>query len=266
MAFIFWLLLIIIFCCIWYAVKVEGTSHKPRPEINRLQRKLKIEGNFKPDLYHFNNYNFYIGVNHKDKEFKIYLDDSRSPNVDSGYSYYTKMIDFKDVVSVEIIEDNMTISKTNRKSQLIGAGVGGVLAGGVGAIIGGMSGKSSSTNEVQNVTLRLIVNSFNKSVYDIPFLQLKDSIKKTDSEYKNAIDSAYRWHNVISKIIKDEENQQESVMSDSNVSQDDTSNHDDSTSTNQVDYIKEIERLASLKDNGIIDEIEFKKLKSKLID
>lgn len=248
-----------------YYCYVITEKEKPHPEINRLQRKLKIEGNFKPDLYHFNNYNFYIGVNYQDKEFKIYLDDSGSPNVDSGYSYYTTMIDYKNIVSVEIIEDNTTISKTNRKSQLIGAGVGGVLAGGAGAIIGGLSGKSSSTNEVQNVTLRLIVNSFNKSVYDIPFLKLKDSVKKTDNKYKNAIDSAYRWHNVISQIIKDEEKQESEITKNVEI-QNELIKNEELTNTKQIDYVKEIEKLSDLKNKGLINENEFKKLKSKLID
>ncbi len=248
-----------------YYCYVITEKEKPHPDIPRLQRKLKIEGDFKPNYYYFDGLRIYLGFQNDEKKLKIYYNDSRFADMTTDFEHYTTIIDYKNIISVEIIEDNMTISKTNRKSQLIGAGVGGVLAGGAGAIIGGLSGKSSSTNEVQNVTLRLIVNSFNKSVYDIPFLQLKDSVKKTDNKYKNAIDSAYSWHNVFSKIIKEEE-KQESVISDNNVSQDDISNHDDSTSTNKVDFIKEIERLASLKDNGIIDEIEFKKLKSKLID
>ena len=47
----------------------------------------------------------------------------------------------KDLLQVEIIEDNVTITKTSRTSQVGGAIVGGMLAGGVGAVIGGLSGK-----------------------------------------------------------------------------------------------------------------------------
>lgn len=265
MIYIVFILVLIMAVCIWYIVNVDIKSGSVHPDIPRLQRKLKIEGDFKPDLYYFDGLRIYLGFQHNNKKLKIFYNDSRFADMTTNFDHYITIIDYKDIISAEIVEDNMLISKTNRKSQLIGAGIGGMIAGGTGAIIGGLSGKSSTTNEVQNVTLRMIVNNFSKPVYDIPFLNLKDSVKKTDSQYKNAIDLAYSWHNVISKIIKDEVTQQSTIL-DNNENRDDISKRDDSSSTNHIDYIKEIERLASLKNKGIIDENEFKKLKSKLIN
>ena len=58
------------------------------------------------------------------------------------------LIDFENVISVEIIEDsNRTFSKSSLRT--IGGGVvGGIVGGGAGAIIGGLSG---TTHEKKNI-------------------------------------------------------------------------------------------------------------------
>lgn len=51
------------------------------------------------------------------------------------------VLTYRDILSSEIFENGVTITKTARGNQLGGALIGGLALGGVGAIIGGLSGK-----------------------------------------------------------------------------------------------------------------------------
>ena len=66
----------------------------------------------------------------------------------------TETYDYKDILESEIMEDGKTITNTSRSSQLGGAIIGGVLAGGTGAVIGGLSGKKSSEQEITGIRFK----------------------------------------------------------------------------------------------------------------
>lgn len=94
------------------------------------------------------------------------------------------------ILSLEVIEDGQTVShstttgggeiKTSSGSMLGRAVVGGVLLGGVGAIIGGATARKTTTaetvthtNTVENVNeikLKMLVNNTTKPLISIPFL------------------------------------------------------------------------------------------------
>lgn len=63
-----------------------------------------------------------------------------------------------DILSVEIITDGVSVTRTDRGGQVVGAAVGGALLGGAGAVIGGLSSATTSTNVVSSIELRLLVN------------------------------------------------------------------------------------------------------------
>lgn len=215
------------------------------------------------------NENFYIGVNEQNKHVKIGLNTSKHFRTADSYRHYsiiTRTFDYKDIISVEIIEDSVTVSKTNRTSQLVGAGIGGAIAGGAGAIVGGLSGKTTGTTEIKNITLRIVLNDEQNSVFDLPFLEKKHPIKKSSSEYSAAMNSIHNWHSVLTKIIeKEDRTKEEEYKSAITKVKEDTSasNNNEKNSTN---IVEEIERLANMKDKGMLSDLEFNKLKSKLID
>jgi hypothetical protein len=52
--------------------------------------------------------------------------------------------------------DGKTITKTSRGSQALGMAVGGVLGGGLGLLIGGLTASTSETKKIKNVSLKLL--------------------------------------------------------------------------------------------------------------
>ena len=67
----------------------------------------------------------------------------------------SKLINFSDILSCEIIKDGITVTKTSRGSQIVGTVIGGAIMGGAGAIIGGLSGKKTSSEKLSYVILQL---------------------------------------------------------------------------------------------------------------
>ena len=78
------------------------------------------------------------------------------------------------IIACELLEDDFQLAYVNRGSQLTGAAVGGVLLGGVGAVIGGLSGSKRSVKRIKTMTLRFVTDDFDKPNHDI--LLLKEEI------------------------------------------------------------------------------------------
>ena len=73
----------------------------------------------------------------------------------------------KSIVGCEVLQDDVQLAYTNRGSQIAGVAAGGVLLGGVGAVIGGLSGSRRSVNNVFKVVLRITTDDFDKPHHDI---------------------------------------------------------------------------------------------------
>ncbi|WP_420417415.1 zinc ribbon domain-containing protein [Pacificispira sp.] len=118
-------------------------------------------------------------------------------------------VPFSNILGSEILIDNATVTSTNRGSQLTGAAVGGLLAGGVGAMIGGLSGSTTSRTGVRKVTLRIAVDDFHRPYHDIDLLDWSHSDKgilpgsTMEGALKEAVQQAELWHGRISSIIRE---------------------------------------------------------------
>ena len=116
----------------------------------------------------------------------------------TGLKY--KVIGFKDLIACEIVEDGVSVTKNSRSSQAGGALIGGMLLGGTGAIIGGLSGKKKTVQELQSISLRLTINDLDDPVFDclLNVVPLKDN-----QTYKKRIEElALHWHAIMEVLIK----------------------------------------------------------------
>ena len=78
-------------------------------------------------------------------------------------------IPFKSMLTCEMLLDNEVTEKTSRTSQVLGMAVGGALLGGVGAVIGGVTGNKTSTNKLKNCGIRLIIDSISNPILEFMF-------------------------------------------------------------------------------------------------
>ena len=158
----------------------------------------------------------------------------------------SKLINFSDILSCEIIKDGITVTKTSRGSQIVGTVIGGAIMGGAGAIIGGLSGKKTSSEKLSYVILQLGINGINDPVFKIePYYIFKDK----NYTYKEPnLNEAEEWLTIFKIIMK---------QSDLELRTDDKNN---------FPIADELTKLSDLKIKGIITEDEFQIQKKKLLE
>ncbi len=69
-----------------------------------------------------------------------------------------KIIPFKDVISVERIENGVTKYKKSIAGTVGGALIGGAVAGGAGMIVGGLSSSGESRKKLTSLCVKVIIN------------------------------------------------------------------------------------------------------------
>ena len=87
----------------------------------------------------------------------------------SYYKLTYHKIKFEDILSVELITDNITVSSKSTLGTIGRGVVGAAVAGGVGAIIGGTTGSSKAIDKFSTLELKIttkdITNHYNIMVY-----------------------------------------------------------------------------------------------------
>jgi hypothetical protein len=102
------------------------------------------------------------------------------PTKKCDYTFFS----YDDIISYELIEDGTTIS-----SNLSNAISGGVLMGGIGAVIGASTGKK--TKQIcESMRIKITLNSMESPLVYIDFIQF--ATNKTSILYKNAQDAVNR--------------------------------------------------------------------------
>lgn len=219
-------------------------------------RESYLKLNFKPTQKYFSSVNnSYFAMDENNKKLCI-ISVNRMSNVPK---VNPRVIDYKDVLEAEIIEDGISVTKTSRGSQIGRTLLGGVVAGGLGAVIGGLSAKTITTNEVSKIQLQIVINDTKIPIKKITFLNSEKPIKKDTQEYRTAIQKANHWHKLMTIVIKqadtyDNEKQEKVVTNERNI--------ENSTSS----VADELTKLSQLKKEGFLTDEEFQKQKQKLLD
>lgn len=172
--------------------------------------------------------NFYIAENLKDEslvlakdlffnkieDFSIFnyvlparsffaVDDKRQKMiVIADFEQYT-IVDYEDVIRVEIIEDGSAISSKSAMRTLGGAVVGNVVAGGAGMIVGGLSGSSKSSKEVSEIKVKLLLRDIKKPELVITIYKgyLKTKNYSDRDTYDKLMKSATQIKDIVSIVI-----------------------------------------------------------------
>lgn len=133
-------------------------------------------------------------------------------SLDIKYEY--SEINFKNIISSEVIIDNHTIVSSMRGSQAVGTLVGGALLGGLGAVIGGTTGKKSHNDLVSDMRIKLTMNNLEQPIINIDFLKqvgqytnklIDKKYKKSSEEYIKAAKSIEQWQGIFDVILKQQD-------------------------------------------------------------
>jgi len=147
---------------------------------------------------------------------------------------------FSDIMEFELLEDSNSVTK----GGLGRAVTGGLLLGGVGAIVGGATGKKKSKTIVNSLIIKITVNNINSPVV---YINLISSPKKSSSiMYDAAYKSAHEILSVLSIITSDNKETAQPLKN----------------NNSDADVIRKYKQLL---DDGIITQEEFDTKKKQLL-
>ncbi|AMQ06784.1 hypothetical protein [Sporosarcina psychrophila] len=113
---------------------------------------------------------------------------------------------YSDIVDFELLEDGESIATGGLGRAL----VGGALFGGVGAIVGGVTGKRKSKDVCSSLRLKVTINDMNNPVVYINFIETKT--KKEGLTYKTIEGAAQECLSVFQLICdKQKDNKKETI-------------------------------------------------------
>lgn len=148
---------------------------------------------------------------------------------------------YSDIVDFELLEDGESISSGGLGRAL----VGGAVFGGVGAIVGGVTGKKKTTGVCSSLKLKITLNNINHPVVYVNFIEA--ATKKDGLVYKNVYKLAHECLAVLEVIC----NQQQPVA--------------EAPIQQNSSIADEILKYKNLLDMGAITQAEFDAKKSELL-
>lgn len=114
----------------------------------------------------------------------------------------------REVASVEILRDGASVTLTNRGSQLAGAAIGGLALGGVGLLVGGLSGSKRNLATLHSVAIKVIVDDRYTPVHVIEFFKSPSSLgtPARSPQIKKSLETADRFHALLVNALRDQKN------------------------------------------------------------
>lgn len=149
-----------------------------KESLKKFWDNVKYRASFSTTMYGA----FSIHIHERDK--KIYFNNG-------------KIFNFEDIIDCELLENNSTVTSTKSLGKAI---AGGVLAGGVGAIIGGVTGKKVANGICNKLDIKITINDLKKPCIYAHLIQ--KPIKQKSSEYKRAYKQAQDILSLMQVVIK----------------------------------------------------------------
>jgi hypothetical protein len=123
-----------------------------------------------------------------------------TPFSDSGKTY--RVYQYQQLIRSEVLEDGDTVTSTVRSSQIIGGLVGNAVLGPVGLLVGGLTGKTRTRQEVRSVALGITVDDSERPLWSIQFLPSNKPFLKKSKEAQAAHMAADEAHALVSVLLR----------------------------------------------------------------
>lgn len=103
---------------------------------------------------------------------------------------------YEDIIEFELLEDGETITKGALGSAI----AGGILFGGTGAIVGGITGKKTTRKVIETFKIKIVINNIDNPVEYIDLISKKT--KTNSSAYEKAYRDAHKILSTLSAITQ----------------------------------------------------------------
>ena len=172
-----------------------------------------------------------------------------------------EIFNYADIIEVSYEENGTQLYTKSAGRTVGGAIVGGVLMGGAGAVVGGLSGASKQNKEVKSIDIKILLRSTSRTSCVLHFNDAKRILKTKEESDRNLYETytknANQAKDVLSVIIDNAKQVQVSTP----VAQPLVQQVPSSSSS----IADELAKLAKLKADGILTEEEFQVQKAKLL-
>lgn len=173
-------------------------------------------------------------------------------------SNWYKVFNYSDIINVSYEENGKQLYSKSSGRTVGGAIVGGMLMGGAGAVVGGLSGGSKVNKEVTEMNVKIILRSTSQPTCILQYNDAKKNLNtKNDIDnqlYTSYLKNAIQAKDLLSVIIDKSNNK--------NIYASQINNQNNGKITSVAD---ELMKLAKLKSDGILTEEEFQAQKAKLL-
>jgi hypothetical protein len=155
----------------------------------------------------------------------------------------TKLVDYKDVLRAEIVEDGETRTVTSVRTER--ALLGAAAFGAIGFLAGALTADKTSSTRVSRLELKVIINDASRPLYMLNFLP--GSCERTSRAFKDAQHDITTWHARIAAIVSEADDDEAALVA---------------VNGSRAD---ELAKLARLRDQGVITEAEFAIEKARVL-
>ncbi|WP_045509598.1 hypothetical protein [Bacillus amyloliquefaciens] len=199
-----WAIVILLIIAAFFIIGDFGTDKQKEIEKKKLV-EIETAGNF-PTQYKV--------ILNPDKTTKLTLVEPEDKFVihrfNQSETLEEKIIPFEKIIEAEVSIDDSTVTKVSKGSQITGAVVGGLAAGGIGALVGGLSSNKTETKFFKKIDLKLKLDDFSSPIYRFDFLPSKDDFglenvkgfKQDDPKVKDALSNAEIWQGIMEIAIR----------------------------------------------------------------
>ena len=191
-----WVILIFVVMMVIVAIGSSNSAKKRKEKQDSFIKEQESDGVLLSNKTNIEN--GVIAID-KNREKIVYIDDK-------GENLVKKEFPFSDIISCELIKDGVTIYKKSATRTIGGAVIGGVLSGGVGAIIGGLSGSSKEKEKINSIDIKITLRDIDNPSFKFKFFEYRGTRILIDSSIK----SAEEWKDRITAIIEIEDSKKKS--------------------------------------------------------